>query len=124
MDTSKVINFSNMLNGCTKLKSLPPMDCSSVTSKNVYPLYNNSGLTDVGGFLNMKASWDNNYGLYKCSGLTYDSCINILNGLCDFTGNGETPTSSQGKLKVHANFLTTVGDQIEIGTNKGWTIST
>lgn len=124
MDTSKVTNFSNMLNGCTKLTSLPPMDCSNITTKNYYPVYSNSGLTDVGGFTNMKMSWDSTYGLAKCSGLTYTSCINILNGLYDFTGNGETPNSNQGKLKVHANFLTTVGDELSIGTDKGWTITT
>ena len=36
----------------------------------------------------------------------------------------ETPTSSQGKLKVHQNFLNTVGDEISIGTSKGWSITT
>ena len=55
--------------------------------------------------------------------LTYESCISILNNLYDFTGNGETPDNNQGKLKVHPNFLTTVGDEISIGVAKGWTIS-
>lgn len=55
--------------------------------------------------------------------LTYESCISILNNLYDFTGNGETPNSSQGKLKVHQNFLGKVGDKISIGINKGWTIT-
>ena len=68
-------------------------------------------------------NWNDNYGLVLCPNLTYQSCINILNGLYDFTGNGETPYSSQGKLKVHQNFLNAVGDEISIGTNKGWTIT-
>lgn len=124
LNTSKVAGMSRMFYGCSKLTSLPAMDCSSITTKNYYPLYNNSGLTDVGGFTNMKMSWDDSYGLSKCSKLTYESCINILNGLYDFTGNGKTPTSNQGKLKVHANFLKIVGDDLTIGTNKGWTITT
>lgn len=48
----------------------------------------------------------------------------LIEGLYDFTGNNQTPSSSQGKLKVHANFLAKVGDEISIGTNKGWTITT
>lgn len=125
-DTSKVTSVNNMFNGCSSIRSIAAMDCSKVTTKNYYPLYNYSNytyLTDLGGFIGMKTSWDNTYGLNKCPNLTYESCINVLNGLHDFTGNGETPTSTQGVLKVHANFLTTVGDAISIGTNKGWTIT-
>lgn len=123
-DTSKVTNMSNMLN-VSSVTDLPAIDCTSV-EYNKYPstLYsNNTKLVNVGGFLNMRSKWDDSYGLSKFPNLTRESCINILNGLYDFTGNGETPTSNQGKLKVHANFLTTVGDEISIGTNKGWTIT-
>ena len=63
------------------------------------------------------------YNLNSLPNLTYESCINVLNGLYDFTGNGETPSSSQGKLKVHQNFLDKVGDEISIGTSKGWSIT-
>ena len=127
LDTSNVTTMRNMFRYCTALKSLPPMDCSKISTQNYYPIYNYStysSLTDIGGFINMKYSWTDSYGLPKCPNLTYESCINILNGLYDFTGNGQTPTSSQGKLKVHKNFLTAVGDEISIGTNKGWTITT
>lgn len=125
-DTSNVTDMSSMLYGCTKLQSINPLNCSSV-GQNKYPLNeysNHTALTTVGGFIDMKSSWDNNYGLAKFPNLTYESCINILNGLHDFTGNGQTPTSTQAKLKVHANFLSLVGDEISIGTNKGWTITT
>jgi surface protein len=126
LDTSKVTTMNSMFNYCTNLKSISSINCSGISTKNYYPIYNYSelsDLTDVGGFLGMKMSWDNTYGLVKCPNLTYESCINILNGLYDFTGNNQTPTSSQGKLKVHQNFLTLVGDEINIGTNKGWTIT-
>ena len=115
-DTSKCTNMSTMLGGCTNLETLPPLNCSSINSSNNYPLNSYSGnyekLTDVGGFIDMKINWNNTYGLVKCPNLTYQSCINILNGLYDFTGNGEKPSSSQGQLKVHANFLSLVGDEI------------
>lgn len=148
LNTSNVTNFSNFIYNCSKLASFPAIDTSNATTFNsmfgtntslttIPPL--NAGkvtsigsffgyselkkLTNFGGLIGLKASMNDNYGLAKCPNLSYESCINVLNGLYDFTGNGETPTSSQGKLKVHANFLTTVGDELSIGTDKGWTIT-
>lgn len=80
-------------------------------------------LTYFGGYIGRKASIDNNYQFVHMPNLSYESCKSILENLYDFTGNGETPTSSQGNLKVHPNFLTTIGDEISIGTSKGWNIS-
>ena len=74
-------------------------------------------LTDVGGWKNLKINWNDNYGLVLCPNLTYQSCINVLNGLADVTELGGRT------LKVHPNFLTNVGDEISIGTNKGWIIT-
>jgi hypothetical protein len=74
-------------------------------------------LTEMGGFIGLKCNWDGGCGLDSCPNLTYQSCINILNGLADVTELGGRT------LKVHPNFLTTVGDEIGIGTNKGWTIT-
>lgn len=126
-DTSKVTTMNSLFNGCTKLTTIPALNCSSIdTSYNSTAWFGYSemtALTTMGGFINLKTSSTGSYGLNKCPNLTYESCINILNGLYDFTGNGETPASNQGKLKVHANFLTAVGDEISIGTNKGWTIT-
>ena len=82
-----------------------------------------SKLTYFGGWIGRKYNVTQDYILKKMPNLTYESCISILNNLYDFTGNGETPDNNQGKLKVHPNFLTTVGDEISIGTNKGWTIT-
>ena len=123
--SSNVQNMGAMFYGCDKLTSISTIRCDFVY-KNSYPLYRMSGnynaLTNVGGFINMKSNWTDTYGLPKCPNLTYESCINILNGLYDFTGNGETPNSEEGRLMVHKNFITLVGDDIAIGTNKGWTI--
>ena len=79
--------------------------------------------TDFGGFIGLKYSMDKDYQLPKCPNLSYESCINILNGLYDYTGHNETPTSAQGKLKVHQNFLDLVGNEITIAIAKGWQVS-
>ena len=123
INTSNVIIMDRMFQSCTNLKTLPELDASKVTNINNYFRSAGSNVTDVGGWKNLKMNWNDNYGLVLCPNLTYQSCINILNGLYDFTGNGETPNSSQGKLKVHQNFLNTVGEEISIGVNKGWTIT-
>lgn len=129
IDTSNVGNMSYMFydfSGEHILEELPEFDCTKVTSMSfMFSYYQDrmDNFTTCGGWKNLKCKWDDNYGLRGCANLSYQSCINILNGLYDFVGNGETPNSSQGKLKVHQNFLDTVGDEITIGTNKGWTIT-
>ena len=111
--------------GIDTLVSLPKFNCIKVTDMHYYFSYYNpmSALTDVGGWENLKCKWDDGYGLDKCPNLTYQSCINVLNGLYDFVAAGETPSSDQGKLKVHQNFLDKVGEEISIGVAKGWTIT-
>ena len=126
IDTSNVTNMNNMFynfTGNKTLISLPKFNCQKVTNIISYFSYYADGmsvLTDVGGWENLKCEWNDKYGLASCPNLTYQSCINILNGLYDFVGNGE---SIRRTLKVHPNFLTTVGEEISIGTAKGWTIS-
>lgn len=130
IDTSKVTTMNNMFYAFStehKLRKLPEFDCTNVTNMASYFSYYQDKMpyfTDCGGWKNLKQKWDDNYGLRACANLTYESCINILNGLYDFVGNGEKPTSNQAKLKVHQNFLNLVGDEISIGTSKGWTITT
>lgn len=127
IDTSNVTNMYNMFysfGGIKTLVSLPKFECGKVGNMSWYFSYYADGmssLTDVGGWNNLKCDWNDNYGLRACPNLTYQSCINILNGLYDFVGNGESTTRT---LKVNPNFLTTVGDDISIGTNKGWIITT
>ena len=82
-----------------------------------------SKLTYFGGWIGRKYNITQNYILKKLTALSYESCISILNNLYDFTGNGETPDSSQGQLKVAQSFIDTVGEEISIGTSRGWTIT-
>ena len=126
IDTSNVNDMSNAFNDCTSLTSLPALNAQNLNMASFMGVfgYNElSNLTDFGGFLNLKCSLTNDKNLKKLPNLTYESCINVLNGLYDFTGNGETPNGDQGQLKVHQNFLDKVGDEISIGTNKGWQIT-
>ena len=126
LDTSKVTDMGEMFNGCSQLTSLPAFNAQSLDMPPYSGIFGYSELpklTDFGGLLNLKSSLTSDSNFKRVPNLTYQSCINVLNGLYDFVGNGETPNSRQGQLKVHQNFLTTVGDEISIGTNKGWTIT-
>lgn len=124
LDTSQVSNMYLLFYNCKSLISVPPLNAKNLTNADSIFGYNDlPKLTDFGGLIGLKASMTSNYGFQKVPNLTYQSCINVLNGLYDFTGHNEQPTSAQGKLKVHQNFLNLVGDEISIATNKGWTIS-
>lgn len=128
LNTSNVTNMTGMFRDCTNITSIPALNASNVTYiSNFFGSFGVEKLTDVGGLIGLKKSMGDAFGFAQAPNLSYQSCINILNGLYDFTGNGETPSSSpdnlQGKLMVHQNFLDKVGDKISIGINKGWTIT-
>ena len=126
LDTSKVTNMNKMFNNCRSLVSIPALNAQRLSIGQFYGIFGDSELPNLinfGGFLNLKCSLTDDKNLKRLPNLTYESCINVLNGLYDFTGNGETPNVSQGKLKVHQNFLDAVGDEISIGTSRGWTIT-
>lgn len=119
-------SMDNMINNndITYVPAIPCIGDSSYYQSAIFWAYSDySKLTYFGGWIGRKYNVNKDYMLKKMPNLTYESCISILNNLYDFTGNGETPDSSQGRLKVHANFLTTVGDEISIGTNRGWIIT-
>ena len=122
LDTRKVENMQYMLYelGAGELKSLPKIYCDKCGNMGFYfcsSSYERINLTDVGGWINLSCNWNDNRGLSRCPNLTYQSCINILNGLADVTELGNRT------LQVHQNFLDLVGNEISIGTDKGWIIS-
>lgn len=126
IDTSSVTQIVNAFNGCYALTTLPALNMQSLNMWSFFGIFGYNELPNLinfGGFLNLKQSLTDDKGFKKLPNLTYESCINVLNGLYDFVAAGETPNSEQGQLKVHQNFLNTVGDEISIGTNKGWIIS-
>ena len=119
-------NMDRMINN-TNTTYVPAIPCVGSTSYYQSAIFwtfgDYSKLTYFGGWIGRKYNITQDYILKKMPNLTYESCISILNNLYDFTGNGEVPNNDQGQLKVHANFLTTVGDEISIGTSRGWTIT-
>ena len=127
IDTSEATDMSEMFSNCSSLVSLPALNVKSLGMPSYYGFFGYSELpklTDCGGFLNLKCSLIGDDNLKRLPNLTYESCINILNGLYDFVAAGETPDKNfQGKLKVHQNFLDKVGDEISIATSKGWSIT-
>lgn len=126
LNSGKNKSFYDTLGNCSSLVSVGTVDCTSLTdggnNAEIFGSMTKNKFTDFGGLINLKCKADSK-GLSGCPNLTYESCINVLNGLYNFTSNNEVPNSNQGKLKVHPNFLTTVGDEISIGLNKGWTIT-
>ena len=126
LDTSNVGDMNGMFERCDNLQAIPALDARNLFMESYQGLFGSSdlpNLTDFGGLLNLKSSMTGNYSFKRVPNLTYQSCINILNGLYDFVAAGETPNSNQGKLKVHQNFLDKVGDEISIAANKGWVVS-
>ena len=108
----------------TYVPAIPCVGNTSYYQSAIFWTYGDfSKLTYFGGWIGRKYNVTQNYILKKMTALSYESCISILNNLYDFTGNGETPDSSQGQLKVAQSFIDTVGEEISIGTNKGWTIT-
>ena len=117
LDTSKVNNVRRMFSGCSNLTSVPPLNAQNITSNEMFGYSELTKLTDFGGLIGLKVNFNGSYSFNKCPNLTYQSCINILNGLADVTELGSRT------LKVHQNFIDLVGDEISIGTNKGWIIT-
>ena len=119
-------NMDNMITNTntTYVPAIPCVGSTSYFQSAIFWAYGDfSKLTYFGGWIGRKYNVDKDYMLKKMPNLSYESCISILNNLYDFTGNGETPNSNQGKLKVAQSFIDTVGDKISIGTLKGWSIS-
>ena len=128
-DWSKCTGYYRAFSDKKNIEYIQELDATNVTSGyaplNLFNLYSDTpNLTYFGGFKNQKLSIDNNNFLAKCPNLTRECCLAFVNNLYDFVGNSEPPTSSQGKLKVHANFLTALGDDINIAIERGWTVTT
>jgi hypothetical protein len=99
------------------------LDCSKVNPyTNTYS--NLTNLTYHSGFPNVKQSQNDNYYYIKCPNLTRESYLSIFNNLYDFVCNNETPSSSQGKLKISTNAQSICTEEdFNIPTSKGWVIS-
>lgn len=115
-----VADTSSMFYGCGPLTSVTIGGYWEHLSKADNMFYGCSSLTDFSGLRNVCLSLD----LSPCSSLTQTSLLNTINGLYDFMGNGETPSSSQGTLTLGSTNLAKLTDeQKAIATAKGWTLA-
>lgn len=100
----------------------PQVECNHIPFINEYN--NITSFTTFGGLVGLKYGDTSDYKFNKYPAFTYESWKNLIDGLYDFTGNGETPDSYQGKLKLHPNAYTLLTeDDIAIATSKGWVLS-
>lgn len=118
---NSVKNLNQTFYGCNKLVTL---DLSSWNLVNVTSIsqvfYNCSSLTNLNFGYDIKYS----FSLSSSTKLTVESILSVLNGLYDFTGKGENPSSSQGKLTLGSTNLAKLSDeQKAIATGKGWVLN-
>lgn len=119
---SKFKDISYMYQGCTSMTQIADMDCPLIANCSNFA-YNCTALTTLGGFTNLgqQASLTGTTSMInRCSALTHDSILNVINGLYDRATAGYSVLT----LKLHANTLALLSDEeIAIATNKGWIIS-
>lgn len=123
LNLSNVTTINGIFYGSTNLTAIPLLDFSKVTSIVVFFGYSTmTRLTDLGGFKNLKIDWNDNYGLYSCPNLTYESVMNVINNLFDFRSNNDSTTTRT--IKFHANSLALLSDEDKaIATGKGWVLA-
>ena len=125
LDFSSVINVQKLFNYCYELISIPLLDFGNVT--NITQFFGNLGsagqtVKNLGGFKGLKIDWNDNYGLYKCSSITYESIMNVITNLYDFRANGDSSTTRT--LKMHKNTMALLTDNDKaIATAKGWVLT-
>lgn len=133
LDTSKVQDFTYAFFNCNNLITIPLLDFSSAINMSnmlngFYNLQNIGGFKDVGkAYLTTQTE---NYGAYTInlsyhSNITYDSLINVFNGLFDIASLGVKPQKVIiGSTNIAKLEATEEGRQaIENATNKGWSVS-
>ena len=125
-------NFGSMMTNCTAT-SVGEVDATSCTNPSGPMGYSdNTTLTDMGGFKNLKVSWTS-YAFEKCRNLTVESLMNIINNLYDWSGNtdGKAPLydgtmhsfGTTHKMSFGSTNLAKLTDeQKAVATNKGWTL--
>ena len=123
-DTSNVRDVIGFCAETTRLVSMPKFDFSNVVEIGEFFGYWNSvmSLVNLGGFEGLKIDWNDGWGLNNCPYLTYESIMNVINGLYDFRGNGDNDTIKT--LKIHTNTMALLSDEDkQIATNKGWMLT-
>ena len=128
IDTSKATGIGSMFSGCNSLKKVEQLDLSTAVAVNgmftsCYSLTNLGGLKDLGkAYLTSRAANYNSYtmDLSASTLLTHDSLMNVINNLYDIATKGCNTQS----LRLGATNLAKLSSaEIQIATDKGWTVS-
>ena len=132
-DTRNVTSMEYLFFG-TKITTVPELNCCNCKDIRVAfsacsSLISLGGLKDLGKAYTQKT---NNYNYYElnlspCINLTYQSLMNVINGLYDLNltydvANGGTLYTQSLSLGA-TNMAKLTAEEIAIATNKGWTIS-
>ena len=134
-NTGNATNTAYMFQGASNLVSIPMYDFGNVNGL-MYMLTSCGSLTTLGGFKDLGKAYGsiksaNNNGarldLSSCSKLTHDSLMNVINNLYDLNAtydvaNGGTLYNQRLMLGA-TNMAKLTAAEIEIATNKGWTVS-
>ena len=112
------------LSGNSALESIGVIDCDSIDDVIYMFSSTMNSLKHLGGFRNLGKSETLSNTAYShfsyLPNLTYESVINVLNGLYDRASAGYSVLT----LKLHANHIAMLSDaDIAIATNKGWSLT-
>lgn len=127
-DTRNVTSVYNCFFYCDKLSSLDISGWDMSNVQNISYLIGTYGdfkvLTDLKFGKNLKTNWKSYGSPRYLPNLTVESLLSIIDGLYDFTSNGETPSSSQGQIELGTTNLNKLTDeQKAVAINKGWTLT-
>lgn len=135
INTKNCTNSGYMFGSCEKVVSIPMLDFGNNTSllymfNGCKELVNLGGFKDLGkAYKSIKKSNNNNakLDLSSSSKLTHDSLMNVINNLYDLNVtydvvNGGT-LYNQSLVLGSTNMAKLTAAEIEIATNKGWTVS-
>ena len=127
-NTSNVTDISYLFYSDEKLVDvdLSGWDLGNVTNiGNIFGYYGNvNTLLHLKFGNNLKTRWKSYGSPRYLPNLTVESLLSIIDGLYDFTSNGETPSSSQGQIEFGTTNLNKLTDeQKTVAVNKGWTLT-
>ena len=131
LDISCVDNFGTSSTSWLyniSVTSIGVLQCGKISNPQyLFGSSSNTKITYFGGIIDLgkkpiitASYFNNNYFMNYAPNLTYESVMNVINGLYDRASAGYSVVT----LKLHANHLAMLSDEEKaIATNKGWTLS-
>ena len=135
MNFRNVLNFTgngstsssnSWIGKCTSLTSIGVIDCDNIVNFNyAFGGAANTNITQFGGFRNLGKRYNltntnSSYGFPYAPNLTYESLLNVIDGLYDRASVGYPVLT----LKMHTNHMALLTDtDIAAAVAKGWSLS-